>query len=159
MTPEQQTAVEGLLRSHAAAPGGLLPLLHAVQDQLGYLPPAAVPLIASAFNRTRAEIEGVISFYHDFHTEPPARHTLRLCRAEACQCVGGEALAAELRDSLGLPDEGVSADGELGLIPVYCLGACACAPALELDGRLHARVTPDKLRQLLQGLKGGEGAC
>ncbi|MNR17641.1 NADH-quinone oxidoreductase subunit E [compost metagenome] len=103
-------------------------------------------------------MRGVISFYHDFRTTPPARHTLRLCRAESCQSMGAERLAAQLREHLELDDHGTSADGRISLRPVYCLGACACSPALELDGDLHARLTPERLRALVNGCL-EDGSC
>lgn len=114
--------------------------------------------IAHALNLSQAEVRGVISFYHDFRTTPPARHTLRLCRAESCKSMGAETLAAQLREQLALDDHGTSADGSISLRPVYCLGACVCSPALELDGELHARITPERLRQLVNDCM-EEGAC
>ncbi|MCO7516395.1 formate dehydrogenase subunit gamma [Pseudomonas guariconensis] len=143
--------IQDALERHKAMPGALLPILHAIQDGAGFVPDAAVPEIAHALNLSQAEVRGVISFYHDFRTTPPARHTLRLCRAESCQSRGAEALAAQLREQLALDDHGTSADGAISLRPVYCLGACACSPALELDGRLHARLTPERLRALVNG--------
>lgn len=150
--------IHRVLDSHKEVPGALLPILHAIQRGLGYVPDAAVPEIAHALNLSLAEVRGVISFYHDFRTSPPARHTLRLCRAESCQSRGAEALAAQLREQLGLDDHGTSADGALSLRPVYCLGACACSPALELDGQVHARLTPERLRALVQGCMTEAGA-
>lgn len=149
MNAQQQDILQQLLQQYRELPGGLLPLLHALQDSLGYLPDEAIPAIAHALNHSQAEVRGVIGFYHDFRTTPPAAHSLRLCRAEACQSMGSEALAAQLRTELGVDDHGHTADGALELRPVYCLGACACAPALQLDGQLHARVTPEKLAALL----------
>ncbi|MFG0633196.1 formate dehydrogenase subunit gamma [Pseudomonas sp. xss_2] len=143
--------IQRVLDHHRDTPGALLPILHAIQAGTGYIPDAAVPEIAHALNLSQAEVRGVISFYHDFRTSPPARHTLRLCRAESCQSRGAEALAAQLREQLGLDDHGTSADGAVGLRPVYCLGACACSPALELDGQVHARLTPERLRTLVDG--------
>ncbi|AZC50207.1 NAD-dependent formate dehydrogenase gamma subunit [Pseudomonas chlororaphis subsp. piscium] len=136
----------------------MLPILHAIQDGCGYIPDTAIPEIAHALNLSLAEVHGVISFYHDFRTTPPARHTLRLCRAESCQSRGAEHLAAQLREQLLLDDHGTTADGSINLRPVYCLGACACSPALELDGELHARITPERLRQLVSGCL-EDGAC
>ena len=150
--------IHRVLDSHKEVPGALLPILHAIQHGLGYVPDAAVPEIAHALNLSLAEVRGVISFYHDFRTSPPARHTLRLCRAESCQSRGAEALAAQLREQLGLDDHGTSTDGALSLRPVYCLGACACSPALELDGQVHARLTPERLRALVQGCMTEAGA-
>lgn len=148
-----------VLEHHRSTPGALLPVLHAIQAGAGYIPDAAMPEIAHALNLSLAEVRGVISFYHDFRTTPPARHTLRLCRAESCQSRGAEALAALLREQLGLDDHGTSADGAVTLRPVYCLGACACSPALELDGQLHARVTPERLQALVSGCLAEVKAC
>ncbi|MFS2124658.1 formate dehydrogenase subunit gamma [Pseudomonas sp. Pseusp97] len=150
--------VHDVLERLKATPGALLPVLHAIQDGVGYIPDDALPEIAHALNLSVAEVRGVISFYHDFRTAPLARHTLRLCRAESCQSRGAEALAAQLREQLGLDDHGTSADGCITLRPVYCLGACACSPALELDGRVHARLTSERLRELLKGCR-EDAAC
>ncbi|HGA2315926.1 MULTISPECIES: formate dehydrogenase subunit gamma [unclassified Pseudomonas] len=149
-------AIQSILTREKDTPGALLPILHAIQDAVGFIPEAAVPEIAHALNLSLAEVRGVISFYHDFRTTPPARHTLRLCRAESCQSRGSEALAAQLREQLALDDHGTSADGAISLRPVYCLGACACSPALELDGQVHARLTPERLRALVNGCLEGE---
>lgn len=141
--------IQLILDREKSKPGALLPILHTIQDAIGFIPDAAVGDIAHALNLSLAEVRGVISFYHDFRTQPPARHTLRLCRAESCQSRGSEALAAQLREQLVLDDHGTSADGAISLRPVYCLGACACSPALELDGQVHARLTPERLRELV----------
>ncbi|AUG40644.1 MULTISPECIES: formate dehydrogenase subunit gamma [Pseudomonas] len=150
--------IHSVLEREKDTPGALLPILHAIQDGCGYIPDTAIPEIAHALNLSLAEVHGVISFYHDFRTTPPARHTLRLCRAESCQSRGAEHLAAQLREQLLLDDHGTTADGSINLRPVYCLGACACSPALELDGELHARITPERLRQLVSGCL-EDGAC
>lgn len=151
--------IQRVLAREKDSPGALLPILHAIQAGVGYIPHIAINEIAHALNLSLAEVRGVISFYHDFRTTPPARHTLRLCRAESCQSRGAEALAAQLREQLGLDDHGTSADGALSLRPVYCLGACACSPALELDGQLHARLTPERLRALVDGCREEVKAC
>ncbi|MFJ3448100.1 formate dehydrogenase subunit gamma [Pseudomonas sichuanensis] len=151
--------IQRVLAREKDTPGALLPILHAIQAGVGYIPDIAINEIAHALNLSLAEVRGVISFYHDFRTTPPARHTLRLCRAESCQSRGAEALAAQLREQLGLDDHGTSADGALSLRPVYCLGACACSPALELDGQLHARLTPERLRSLVEGCREEVKAC
>ncbi|WP_374438013.1 formate dehydrogenase subunit gamma [Pseudomonas panipatensis] len=150
--------IHRLLERHKDTPGALLPILHAIQEGCGYIPAAAIAEIAHALNLSQAEVRGVISFYHDFRSTPPARHTLRLCRAESCQSMGAERLAAQLREQLALDDHGTSADGQIALRPVYCLGACACSPALELDGRVHARLTPERLRELVSGCL-EDGTC
>ncbi|WP_375741072.1 formate dehydrogenase subunit gamma [Pseudomonas boanensis] len=145
----QLQIVRNVLEKLKGTPGALLPILHDIQQGVGYIPDAAVPEIAHALNLSLAEVRGVITFYHDFRTTPPARHTLRLCHAESCQSRGAGQLAAQLRERLNLDDHGTSPDGQVSLRPVYCLGACACSPALELDGRLHARVDATKLDELL----------
>ena len=150
--------IHDVLAREKDTPGALLPILHAIHDGCGYVPDLAVAEIAHALNLSQAEVRGVISFYHDFRAAPPARHTLRLCRAESCQSMGAERLAAQLREQLALDDHGTSADGCISLRPVYCLGACACSPALELDGRLHARLTAERLRELVNGCL-EDGAC
>jgi len=130
-------------------PGPLLPVLHAVQHELGCIPAEAVQTIAEALNLSRAEVHGVITFYPHFRTEPAARHTLEVCRAEACQSMGGERLAAHARTALGCDFHASSPDGNFSLEPVYCLGLCAQSPAVMIDGQPHARVTEDKLDRLL----------
>ncbi|CAB3883095.1 formate dehydrogenase subunit gamma [Achromobacter denitrificans] len=130
-------------------PGPLLPVLHAVQHELGCIPAPAVQTIAEALNLSRAEVHGVITFYPHFRTEPPARHKLEVCRAESCQAMGGERLAEHARAALGCDFHSRTLDGEFSLEPVYCLGLCAQSPAVMIDGRPQARVTPDKLDRLL----------
>ncbi|MBV7484032.1 formate dehydrogenase subunit gamma [Bordetella sp. BOR01] len=130
-------------------PGALLPILHAVQDELGCIPADAVPAIAEALNLSRAEVHGVLTFYPHLRTEPAGRHVLEVCRAESCQAMGGDRLADHARQALGCDFHGTTADGAFTLEPVYCLGLCAQSPAVMLDGQPHARVTPDKLGRLL----------
>ena len=156
MSREQK--LSEIIADHAGREGPLIPILHEVQEEFGCVDEEAEKAIAAALNLTRAEVHGVVSFYHDFRTTPPARHTLRLCRAESCQSRGAEALAAQLREQLALDDHGTSADGAISLRPVYCLGACACSPALELDGQVHARLTPERLRALVNACR-EDAAC
>lgn len=118
--------------------GGLLPALHAIQDQLGYIPDAAIERLADGFNLSRAEVHGTVSFYHDFRTTPPAAHVLKVCRAEACQAMGCDAIG-DTASALGR---------DFTVENVYCLGNCACAPAVLLDGQLHGRLTATRLREL-----------
>lgn len=150
--PERRS-VESALDRLANLPGALLPILHAVQDQLGYVPPASVPLIAGRLNLSRAEVHGVVSFYHHFRTVPPGRHVLQLCRAEACQALGARDLAARLQERLGVDFHGTTADGRVTLEAVYCLGQCAVAPALMLDGKPHGRLDARALDALLDSLE------
>jgi formate dehydrogenase subunit gamma len=134
-------------------PGPLIEVLHAIQAQLGYVPPAAVPLVASELNLSRAEVHGVVSFYHYFRSTPPGAHTVSVCRAESCQAVGAEALADHARQRLGVDFHETTPDGRFSLEPVYCLGNCACSPAVMIDGRLHGRVTPERLDALLSDVE------
>lgn len=124
-------------------PGALLPILHAVQKHFGYVPEASVPLIAKALNLSRAEVHGVVSFYHFFRTRPSGKQVIYLCRAESCQALGAVALERHVKQRLGVDYHQTTADGAYTLEPVYCLGNCACSPALMVDEELQGRVTPD----------------
>jgi formate dehydrogenase subunit gamma len=145
----QRATVAEAISTHGSRPGGLLPLLHAIQDALGFVPPQAVPAVADALNLTRAEVHGVVSFYHHFRPTPAGRHTLKLCRAEACQAMGAERLAQAVRSRLGIDWHGTTSDGAVTLEPVYCLGNCACAPAAMLDGEVRGRLTHERVAGLL----------
>jgi formate dehydrogenase subunit gamma len=129
--------------------GPLLPILHALQNEFGYIDAAAEPLIAQELNITRAEVHGVITFYHDFRRTPAGRHVLKLCRAEACQAAGGDPLAARAEARLGVKMGTTAPDGSVTLEPVYCLGLCAVAPSATLDGRVVARLDQSRLDALL----------
>ena len=138
-----------LIAERRSLPGALLPMLHALQEEFGYVDAAAVPLLADALNLSRAEVHGVVTFYHDFRRTPPGRHEIRLCRAEACQSVGGEALAAHVKERLGIDFHETPRDGRVGLEAVFCLGLCACSPALAIDGKVHGRVDAARFDRLL----------
>lgn len=143
---ENLANVARIIEQHRARPGALMPILHEIQDDLGSIPPDAVPLIAQALNLSRAEVHGVISYYAHFRQTPPGRHVVRVCCAEACQAVGGEALAEHARTRL--------AGSGVTLEPVYCLGLCACGPAVQVDEtHLHATMTPAKLDALVARLE------
>jgi formate dehydrogenase subunit gamma len=131
-------------------PGALLPILHAVQKELGYVPPASVPIIAEALNLSRAEVHGVVTFYHFYRTTPPGERTLYICRAEACQSMGSAELEKHAKKKLGVDYHGTTADGSLTLEPVYCLGNCACSPAVMVDETVFGRVTPERLDEILE---------
>ena len=146
---ESAHIVDEAIAATRELPGALLPLLHAIQDALGFVPPDAVPRIAHALNLSQAEVHGVISFYHDFRSAPPGRHVLKLCRAEACQSMGSEALASQLTRKLGVDFKHTTPDGALTIEPVYCLGNCALSPALMLDGKLRGRVTAEMIDQII----------
>jgi formate dehydrogenase subunit gamma len=137
------------IREYVDREGPLLPILHALQEEFGYIDEAAEPLIAEILNITRAEVHGVITFYHDFRRAPAGRHLLKLCRAEACQAAGGDPLALHAEVRLGVPMGSTAADGSVTLEPVYCLGLCAVAPSAMLDGRVVARLDQARLDDLL----------
>ena len=138
-----------IIAGKQSMPGPLLPILHALQEEFGYIDREAEPLIADILNVTRAEVHGVVTFYHDFRHAPPARHLLKLCRAEACQSTGGDKLAAHAEAKIGVALGGATADGRVSLEPVYCLGLCAVAPSAMLDGRVIGRMDEEKLDALL----------
>ena len=142
----ERLLVSELLSQYKDQAGGLLPLLHAVQDRLGFIPPSSVPLIALAMNLSRAEVHGVITYYHFFRSTPPGQHVIQICRAEACQACGSEELIAHAEKILGCSSHGTSADGQYTLEPVYCLGLCASSPAVQIDDKLHARMTPARFQ-------------
>jgi formate dehydrogenase subunit gamma len=140
--------VDEIVAGLAGKPGALMPVLHAVQDRLGYIPVEIVPAIARGLNLSRAEVHGVISFYHDFHTHRPGRTVIRVCRAESCQAMGAVALAAHIQARLGIDFGQTSANGDFTLEPVYCLGNCACSPAIVVGDDLHGRVNPERFDEI-----------
>ncbi|SOE18768.1 formate dehydrogenase gamma subunit [Hoeflea halophila] len=133
--------------------GPLLPILHDVQKEFGYVPKAALPVIANGLNLSRAEVHGVVSFYHDYREEPAGRHVIKMCRAEACQSMGGDELGERLLDLLGLDWHGTSDDGAVTIEPVYCLGLCACAPAAMVDGQVIGRLDDRMVTELARAVK------
>jgi len=148
--PFDISAVREVIAARRDMPGAMLPILHGIQEAIGFVPADAVPMIADALNVSRAEVHGVISFYHHFRQQPAGLHVMQICRAEACQAVGGEMLARHAEQALGCAFHETTADGKFTLEPVYCLGLCACGPNLVVDGQLHARMNIVKLNQLLQ---------
>ncbi|WP_103257227.1 formate dehydrogenase subunit gamma [Tabrizicola aquatica] len=135
----QTDRIAEILDAHRGLEGPLLPILHAIQEAFGYVPDSAVPQIAKALMLSKAEVHGVISFYHDFRAAPAGRHVLKLCRAEACQTVGADAVADRIKAALGIDWHETTPDGRVTLEPVFCLGLCACGPAAMVDGRLVGR--------------------
>lgn len=129
--------------------GPLLPILHGLQEEFGYVPGESVPIIAETLNLSRAEVHGVITFYHDYRSHPAGRHVLKLCRAEACQSMGGDAIAAQLSHALGIGFHETAADNSVTLEPVFCLGMCACAPAAMLDGEPIGRIDAEKIEEIV----------
>lgn len=147
-TPWQPEIAKALIAERRAVPGAVIPILHALQDRFGYVDKDAVPMIAEALNLTRAEVHGVVTFYHDFRAAPPGRHVVKVCRAEACQSMGCNRLIAHIEKKLGTALKHTAADGSVTLEPVYCLGNCALSPALMWDGELHGKMTPQKFDRL-----------
>lgn len=130
-----------------------MPLLHEVQHALGYVPPEAIPVIAEALNLSRAEVHGVVSFYHDFRDHPAGRHVMKICLAESCQAVGCDALRAHVEQKLGVGLHGTTQDGAITLEPVYCLGNCALSPAVMVDNDVYGRVSPKRFDAIVAELR------
>jgi len=142
-----------IIAAHAGQKGVTLPILHALQQTFGYVPAQAIPQIAEALNLTRAEVHGIASFYHDFRSAPPGRHVLRLCRAEACQSLGADRLAAEVQARLDVDWHDTTADGAVTLEPVFCLGLCAVGPSGMLDGKPLGRLDPARVEAALDAAR------
>lgn len=148
--PWSEARTREIVAEHSSLEGPLLPILHGVQETFGYVPREAVPVLAHALNLSRAEVHGVVTFYHDFREEPAGGHVLKMCRAEACQSMGCEALVKQVEDYLHIKCGEMSRDGRLTFEPVYCLGLCATAPSAMLDGRLVGRLDSAKVDGLLK---------
>lgn len=144
------TEISALIDRHLHLEGPLLPILHAIQAAFGHVPANAVPMIASALNIGRAEVHGVLSFYHDFREVPAGRHVVKICRSEACQAVGAAVLAEETLAHLGIAWHGTTANGAVTIEPVYCLGLCACGPAAMVDDKVVGRVDRARMDALLR---------
>jgi formate dehydrogenase subunit gamma len=149
LTAAERSAVLDACTRLKELPGALLPILHAVQETLTFVPKDAVPLIARELNLSIAEVHGVVSFYHYFLQERPGRHVMHLCRAEACQALGSVALEKHVKARLGVDYHGTTSDGAITLEPVYCLGNCALGPSLMVNEQLHGRVTPERFDALM----------
>jgi formate dehydrogenase subunit gamma len=145
-------AVATVLAEHRDRPGALLPILHGIQHALGYVPPESVETIAKSLNLSRAEVHGVITFYHEFRSTPPGKHVIKLCRAESCQAVGADALIAHAEQKLGVSMHQTSDDGRYTLEPIYCLGNCALSPAMTVNDEIHGLVTPAKFDAAIAAL-------
>jgi formate dehydrogenase subunit gamma len=128
--------------------------LHAIQDNIGYVPELAFPLISKALSLSVAEVHGVVTFYHHFRTQKPGRHILQICRAESCQAMGSDAIEAYIKKKLDLNFHETTPDGEITLEPIYCLGNCACSPSVMIDEEVYGRVDSQKIDQLIASLKG-----
>lgn len=148
--PWNEARAAAIIVAEAGREGAALPILHALQHAFGCVPADAVPMVAQALNLTRAEVHGIVTFYHDFRRTPPGRHVLHLCRAEACQAVGADKMAADVRAKLGIDWHGTTEDGAVTLEPVFCLGLCAVGPAALLDGAPLGRLDAAKVAAALE---------
>ena len=145
-----------VIAEHRHLEGAAMPILHALQETFGFVPDPAVPMIADSLNLSRAEVYGVLTFYHDFRRSPPGRTVVKLCAAEACQAVGGAALAAYAEEKLGVEMGETSPDGRVTLEPIYCLGLCACAPSALVDGQLIGRLDRDAIDEIAACVSSGK---
>jgi formate dehydrogenase subunit gamma len=150
------STIQTIIAKHQSMPGALLPILHSIQEQIGYVPTEAVPLIAQGLNLSRAEVHGVISYYHFFRTKPAGRHVVQLCRAESCQAMGADILVEHAKKTLGCDFHETTKDGKFTLLPVYCLGQCACSPAMTMDDDFYARVSIEKFDRLIAAKRDAE---
>lgn len=154
----QHKRILDIIETHRDEDGALLPILHAIQETLGYIPEASLPLIAQSLNLSRAEVYGVVTYYHYFRLTPPAKHVVQICRAEACQSRGANQLVAHAEQQLGCQLHGTSKDGAVTLEPIYCLGQCAIGPAVLVDEtQLHGRVDNAAFDALIKNLANDKG--
>lgn len=147
------TRTVSVINDYRGLEGPLLPILHGLQEEFGYVPQESLPVLAEALNISRAEVYGVVSFYHDFRKHPAGRHVLKLCQAEACQSMGSDAVAAKVKQALGIGFHETTKDGAVTLEPVYCLGLCACSPSAMLNGEVIGRVDDDKIEEMLEVIR------
>ena len=154
MTSESSEDIVSIIQALKQKPGALLPILHGIQEKLGYVPSEAVPIIASELNLTRAEVHGVVSFYHDFRSKPPGRHIVKICQAESCQAMGSVELTSFAKEQLGVDLHETTKDEAFSLEPVYCLGNCACSPAMMVDEEVFGRITPQRFQKILREVVG-----
>jgi len=146
---EIEAQVASIVDGMRGMEGPLLPILHEVQEEFGYVPQEALPVIAKGLNLSRAEVYGVVSFYHDYRKQPAGRHVLKVCQAESCQSMGSDDVASRLKQALGIDFHQTTPDGRVTLEPVYCLGLCACSPAAMLDGEVIGRIDADKVDEIV----------
>lgn len=155
LTTQELAKIEAHITTHKNMPGALLPLLHAIQDDLGYVPEESYPYISKALALSVAEVHGVVTFYHHFRTHQKGKHVLQVCRAESCQAMGSEKLEAHIKSTLGIDYHQTTQDGAITLEPVYCLGNCACSPAVMLDDEVYGRVDAQKVAELISEVQHG----
>jgi formate dehydrogenase subunit gamma len=146
---DMASKIDAHIAKHQHMPGALLPILHAIQDDIGWVPEACYLPISKALALSIAEVHGVVTFYHHFHTHPVGKHVLQICRAESCQAMGSEKLEANVKAALGIDYHETTQDGAVTLLPVYCLGNCACSPAVMLGDDVYGRMTADKVAEIV----------
>jgi formate dehydrogenase subunit gamma len=149
LSAQQLVKIGAHIAAHKTMPGGLLPLLHAIQDDIGYVPEESYLQISKALALSVAEVHGVVTFYHHFHTHPVGKHILQVCRAESCQAMGSEKLEKDIKTALGIDYHETTKDGAITLLPIYCLGNCACSPAVMLDDEVYGRVNVGLVTELV----------
>lgn len=155
LSQKELDRIETHIAAHKARPGALIPLLHAIQDDIGYIPESVYPQISKALALSIAEVHGVVTFYHHFRIHPAGKHVLQVCRAESCQAMGAEKLEAHIKSTLGIDYHQTTTDGAITLEPVYCLGNCACSPAVMLHEEVYGRVDAQKIDELVREVKNG----
>jgi formate dehydrogenase subunit gamma len=151
-----QSTAQEIIAALKDKPGALLPILHGIQDAMGYIPADCVPDIAATLSLSRAEVHGVISFYHYFRNTPPGKKTIHLCRAESCQAMGARQLEEHVKAKLGIDFHETTADGKFSLEPVYCLGNCACSPAMQIGKEIYGRVSADSFDAVINDIEATE---
>ncbi len=154
MSDEKLVSIDKHIAAHINVPGALMPLLHAIQDDIGYVPESSYASIAKALNLSVAEVHGVVTFYHHFRTHQPGKHVLQICRAESCQAMGSEALEAHVKKTLGIDYHQTTADGAITLEAVYCLGNCACSPSVSVDDQVCGRVDAARINEIIAEARG-----
>lgn len=149
ISTDTHAKIQGLIAQHKGLPGALLPLLHAIQDEIGYVPEESYLSISKALALSVAEVHGVVTFYHHFRSHPAGKHILQICRAESCQAMGSEKLEASIKAKLGIDYHQTTLDGAITLEPIYCLGNCACSPSVMIDDEVYGRVDSQKMAELI----------
>lgn len=148
-----EQAVREVAASLKGVDGPLMPILHALVERFGFVDERAIPVVADVLNLSRAEVQGVVSFYHDFRREPAGRHLIQVCRAEACQSMGGERTVRQMEELLGIEVGRTTPDGRVTLEPTFCLGNCALSPAALVDGKLYGRIDEARAVELVRGCR------
>ena len=149
ISTDTHAKIQGLIAQHKGLPGALLPLLHAIQDEIGYVPEESYLSISKALALSVAEVHGVVTFYHHFRSHPAGKHILQICRAESCQAMGSEKLEASIKAKLGIDYHQTTSDGAITLEPIYCLGNCACSPSVMMDDEVYGRMDSQKVAELI----------